>query len=80
MGEVTDVDECKSFVQMRMQGAGVKQCIHFRMDIYSLCMSFRDCLGYLVCISRTDFGACCGVNDWASRAEPLSASAVGERA
>lgn len=50
------------------------------IDIYSICVSYKDCPDYLESISRTALGACCGVNDWASRAEPLSASAVSERA
>lgn len=58
-----------------------EQCICCGMYTSSLCVRWRDWLGYLASISRTALGACCGgANDWASRAEPLPASAVGEHA
>lgn len=58
-----------------------EQYIHCGMNMSSLCVRWRDWLGYLASISRTALGACCGgANDWASRAEPLLASAISEHA
>lgn len=54
---------------------------HCGMNMSSLCEHWRDRWGYLASISRTALGASCGgANDWASRAEPLPASAVSEHA
>lgn len=70
------------FVQMRLQGmaercnAAVVVCIWV---LYACVGGIRR--DYLASISRTALRACCeGANDWASRAEPLPASAVGEHA
>lgn len=51
------------------------------MNMSSLCERWRARWGYLASISRAALGASCGeANDWASRAEPLPASAVSEHA
>jgi len=65
----------------RTQRNNAPNTMWIELNICSLCVHWRDWLGYLASIGRAALGACCGgANDWASRAEPLPDSAAGEHA